>query len=171
MEEFNKLFGGLVLQKVGTFHVSALNANQDVFAARVKNGTTDAVTIVAMVNHGEKIPETMPMDQLQWSSVHVRSYPTQKDMRVALSNIMTVDQLASLRVQALPKVEWGNSQDFDLIASEHYKDRVGYRATASIPFKVTLHSSKVGNDRGNELETALEFIPALRTMNFTLTRQ
>ena len=113
----------------------------------------------------------MPMDQMNWSSLTVRSYPSQKDMRTALSKIITEQALQTVQVQNLPRVDWGREVDFDLIAEKETQHSTSYRATATVPFKVTLHSTRTKNRRGNELENALEFIPAIQTLNFTLVRQ
>lgn len=170
MEEVNKLLGSLTLQKVGTFQVAALNSVQDAFVARVKNGTTDVISVVAMAPHDDRLPEFMPMSELSWKTVSVRSYSGQKDLVNAMSPIISEAGLSTLHVQNLPKVEWGRGRDFDLLAEKVTQNSTTYKATASIPFKVVLHSTRKNNKHGSELENALEFIPALQTLNFTLVK-
>ena len=171
MEAVNKLLNSVITQKIGTFQVAATNSTQDVFLARVKNGTTDAISVVAMVPHEDRLPEYMPMSELVWSSLHVRSYSSQKEMRAALAPIISESGLATLHLQTLQAADWGRDKDFDLHASKMTENSTTYRAAASIPFSVTLHSRRSKNKRGSELENALEFIPALQTLSFTLVKQ
>jgi hypothetical protein len=171
MEQVETLFGNLHLKKVGTFHVSALGKPQDVFVARLKNSTNDSICAIVMTNHEQGNRDLVVAKELDWTSFEVRTYVTKANMFKALSSIVNAKVLDSITVQKLKVVEWGNQKDFDLKAVSSSQQSKEYVAKADVPFKVVLHSVRHNNKNGNELEVALEFIPALQSLNFTLLKR
>lgn len=169
MEEVNQLFGQLQMSHVGTFHVAAANTAQDVFVARINNGTLDQVVAIAMVPQNNNNLHLQPLSQLKWDSLHVRSYKSNQDLKNAMQP-MNVNINALPATQRLPRVDWGNKPDVVLNAIKVEKQYNTYKAEQKLPFKVTLHSVNTENKHGNEIERSLELIPALETCNFTLVK-
>ncbi|MFS8159862.1 MAG: hypothetical protein ACMG6E_06560, partial [Candidatus Roizmanbacteria bacterium] len=159
-----------IRSKVGTFRVSALGQTQDAYVARVKNGTSDWVSAIAFTDSGANQSTQAILANLAWTSLHVRSYKSEKQFHSAMNRVVSPIVLGDMALQPIKHVDWGKQEDFELHAQTRYLNSSVYQADRNIGFAVTLHSNQLENDRGNELEDALEFIPAIMTCNFTLTK-
>ena len=170
MEQVNKLFGAVQIQKVCTCKVEALGAQQDAYVAKLNNGTTDQIAMIAMVPHDDSAMSLQVLSQVNWDSLHVRSYTSKSSLEASLAAIASKEVLAELQTQIIVTPDWGNDRDLELNAIKATSSCTTYGCDAQLPFAVTLHSIYSDNKHGTELENDIEFIPALTTYNFTLTK-
>ncbi len=174
MDRVNKLFGALKAEKVGTFQIEALHQLCDVFLARIKNQTSDAISVIVMTPHNPSSMNEVKIANINWTLFSVRSYSSKKVMTKALAKVTDAKTLERNNPQFMQAIEWDIVQDFELFADREWNDRTSYVSSeASVPYTVTLHSARniESNRHGTELETAIELIPALKTLNFTLIRR
>lgn len=168
MDKVNSLLGNIQMTKVNSVQVAAIDQRQDVYLAKINNGTVDKIGVIAMVPHSEQALSYNVLAQIPWHSLHVRSYNSEKLFVQALKKIASENQLMDLEPQSVARVDWGNDDDVELVT-----DRITVTSStynAPLPFKVTLHSQYTENKFGHELENVIEFIPALQTYNFTLVK-
>lgn len=170
MNEVNKLFGAVQLQKVGTCKVEALSSMQDAYVAKVNNGSTSKIAVIAMAPHSANSLNIQPLSQLDWSSLHVRSYSSKKMLEASLKDLVSKEVLSQLQIQKVTSPNWGDEPDMELTAVNVTSSNTTYKSSAALPFKVTLHSVYKDNKHGTELENDIEYIPALLTYNFTLQK-
>lgn len=168
MEEVDKLFGKLQMHCVGTFQVQALGDTQEVFLAQINNGTTDRILAVAMGPVSSNKCVIQPLSQVKWHSLTVRSFASSEGINSILKTLK-VSQADLPSSQKLGGVNWGDADDYLLTAVKSDKSSKTY--SSDVPYVVTLHSTSKDNKYGNELETKIELIPALQTMNFTLVKK
>lgn len=170
MEDVNKLFGRVQLQKVRTCKVEALGAEQDAYIAKLNNGTTDKIAVIAMVPHtGSGLPMA-PLAELNWTSLHVRSYSSTSTLETSLASVAEKVVVNALSVQKIASPNWGDKPDVELHAIKVASSATTYGSHNPLGFNVTLHSVYKDNKHGSELENEIELIPALLTYNFTLVR-
>ena len=169
MDKVNNLFGQVQVTKVNSVQVAALEQQQDVYIAKVNNGSVDKIGIIAMVPHNSDAMSFNVLSQVDWHSLHVRSYNNEKTLIQALSKVASESQIAKLDIQRIGLgVDWGNDDDVELVTERVSVTSSTY--SASLPFQVTLHSRYSDNKFGNELENIIELIPALNTYNITLVK-
>jgi hypothetical protein len=87
-------------------------------------------------------------------------------MEQSARSIVTADFLSTVKTQRLPKADFGRDDDFDLHLTKRFATYAIYDSSQEVPFKIALHASHKDADVYKEIE----FIPALRTFNFTLTQ-
>lgn len=167
MEDVNKLFGLLQMKRVGQVRLEAINAAEDIFIAQVSNGSTDRILAIATAPTVAKGPSVFPLSQINWHTLHVRSYKSNAAVE-AICKTLKIDSTNLGDVQNIPMVDWGTQDDIVLESVEVQANCKTYGSQVDLPFKVTLHSVNTNNKHGNELEHSLELIPALMTCNFTL---
>ena len=168
MEEVDKLFGKLQMHCVGTFKVQAAGDTQEAFLAQINNGTTDRIVAIALGPVSGNKCVMQPLSQVKWHSLTVRSFASSEGVASVLKTLGV--PMENLPVsQKLTAVNWGDAEDYLLTAAK--SDKTSKTYTSNIPYVVTLHSTSKDNKYGNELETKIELIPALQTMNFTLVKK
>jgi hypothetical protein len=167
MEDVNKLFGLLQMKRVGQVRLEAINATEDIFVAQVSNGSTDRILAIATAPTAAKGPSVFPLSQIQWHTLHIRSYKSNAAVE-AICKTLKIDSSNLGDLQNIPMVDWGTQDDIVLESVEVQANCKTYDSQVQLPFKVTLHSVNANNKHGNELEHSLELIPALMTCNFTL---
>lgn len=170
MDKVNNLFGNVQMQKVSASKVEALGSIQDVYIAKVNNGTTDKICVIALAPRKSSSTSMSPLSQIDWSSLHVRSYKSLKQMNASLKTVASKEQLENLSVQQIRFPDWGNDEDVILTSAHVNTSGTTYQTESSLPFTITLKSVYTNNKRGNELETQIELIPALQTFNFVLEK-
>lgn len=168
MEKINALIGHVQVFKAGTVLVQALGQKQDVYIAKLKNDTTNKIALIAFVPSEKTSLQYNVVSQLKWSSLHVRSYTTEKNFLQAMKKVASDSQIAELETQQVPFVDWGNQDDVVLVTKVANKSNSVYEA--DLPYVVTLHSQYSDNKFGTELEHEIELIPALQTYNFSLSK-
>lgn len=166
MEKLHELFGHVHVNKAGLFNVEALGKNQDVYVAVVKSGTTESILVTAMTDPSEGVGTIFLLRELPWNVLTVRSYPNIKTMEQSARAIVTADFLSTVESQRLPKASFGRDNDFDLHLTKRFETYAIYETDQESSFKVALHASHKDAD----VQKRIEFIPALRTFNFTLTK-
>lgn len=168
MEDVNKFFGKVQVQKVCTCKVETLGSLQDAYLAKLNNGTTDQVVVVALTPHEQGSLGLKPLSQLKWTSLHVRSYASRATMEATMQNLVKRDVLLNIQPQNISMPNWGDHEDFVLRAARVGQTSTVYTSSKALPFTVTLHSSYQDNKHGSELESSIDFIPSMMTYNFSL---
>uniref|UniRef100_A0A6C0CIL8 Uncharacterized protein n=1 Tax=viral metagenome TaxID=1070528 RepID=A0A6C0CIL8_9ZZZZ len=166
MEQLHEIFGHIHLNKVGLFNVEALGKDQDVYIAVIKASTTESIFVTAMANPGADAGAISLLRELPWNVLTVRSYPNIKTMEQSARFIANADFLSNIKAQRLPKASFGRAHDFDLRLNKRFPTYASYETSQEIPFGVALHAAHKDAD----VQKKIEFIPALRTFNFTLTK-
>lgn len=163
MEKVNNLFGDLKVKKIGTFNVETEGRPMDFFVTKILNSTTDHIGLVAMAPHQGGERDTVQLSQLDWQSLHVRTYLNRSELENAFKK-MSEEKLGQLLSQRVKNPKWSDEPDIVLVATAAREDKKEYDATGNLPFKVVLHNA-------GDIERKIELIPALQTYNFTLMRK
>jgi hypothetical protein len=167
MEHLDTLFGPLHMTKVTTANVESVGKVQDIYMAKIKPATTDATIAMAMTDHVEGRGGLVLLRELPWNVLSVRTYPSHQVLADAVHKIITRQNLEKLSTQYLPELRLGDEKDMDLTTLESFREYAIYHSSKEIPFMVALHA----NGKDDDLLQTVEFIPALTTLNFTLTKK
>lgn len=171
MEKVNLLFGDLKVKKLGTFHVETVNRPMDVFGTKIITANTDHIGMIVMTPHQGGERTTVKFDQLDWYSLHVRTYGSRSDLENAFKKVAQGNKIKQLISQKVKNPAWTDEADIELKAVRATNTTREYDSNVAIPFKVTLHSVNAAGPNDSDLEREIELIPALQTMNFTLVKR
>ena len=169
MEQVNKKFGGLTVRKVSTLSHSALGIS-DLYFARLKNSRLSEEVVLVLAPHNKSSPGINMISQIPWTSLQVRSYANTEIMYQALEKMVNGKVISNTEKVTLPKVDWKKTPEIELKAEVSRNDKNIYVSRALPQIKFVLYSSYKDNEHGNELESAINLIPAMNSLNFALIK-
>lgn len=170
MDKLATIFGSLPLQKVGTFNLQSENKLRDVYMARLSRPkNTDSVIALLFAEHSHSNPTTTRLEDVQWDTFMVRSYPHVDAMKAAIKslNIQNLSDMRALKSQA-PK--WGDVKDVVMTATKRTQDYTLYESKALEGVILTAFVES-GSQLGNDLEGQVEIIPVIMSYNFAIQKK
>lgn len=171
MDKVNEKFGKVTVRKVSTITNSALGNSCDLYFARIKNRRLSEQAVLVVTPHDPQAPNINVLSQLSWSSFHVRSYANAQIMYEALEGKVSSENISATEKTLLEKVDWGKSKEVELKVVNSLKDKNIYESSSLPQMKLVLFSSYKNNEQGNELESQIDLIPAMNTLNFAIIKE
>lgn len=162
-------FGESIVFPGGEIHVAVEDSGSEksstykVYSTYLDVGSISPVVLIALAKNGPKEPTTL--NEINWESLHVRSYKSQSDMKTAGVSVLTnspqrpkvgsLHQFEDLKIEAVAETEKSKTYIFP--------SNPGY--------KLTLHTEKpVVKISGTELPRRTTFIPWVAQYNFVLEK-
>lgn len=170
MDKLATIFGSLPLQKVGTFNLKNDQKLSDLYVARLSRPkNTDSVIALMFAQHSDSNPTTARLEDVQWDTFMVRSYPHVDAMKAAVKslNIQNLSDMRALKSQ-VPK--WGDVKDIIMTSTRRTQDYTLYESKALEGVILTAFVES-GSQLGNDLEGQVELIPVIMSYNFAIQKK